>query len=166
MNTKEIKESLQQDAPVLIREWFPDGKVYGGQYRVGSNLALCIEVGKKARLGMWYDHATGESGDIIGLWQYVNNCCFKDALSEIRAYLGIEEDFLLERKKDIRLRRQLKEITGSEMVPAIDLKISRDDDFWDWRDVDWKTPLKSWKGDSDHRAEIKTNGLSWFGNIW
>ena len=158
METREIRDRLQQAAPALIREWFPSGKVYGSQYRVGSlsgdtGLSLCIEIRKRAKFGMWYDHSTGESGDIIGLWMAIENQSFTEALSQIKVYLGIEDDILLEQKKDLRLKRQLKEITGREVAPLIDSSLSRDQDFWDGNDADFKSPLNLWKGDSDHTVE-------------
>lgn len=55
--------------------------------RKGASLAVEVEGPKR---GMWFDHATGEGGDMFGLIQHERRCDFRAAADWLRGLVGGE----------------------------------------------------------------------------
>jgi twinkle protein len=93
MTPKEISERLAENVESVCWYLFPKGKREGQEWRVGSidgeaGKSLGIHLsGNKA--GVWSDFATGESGDLIGLWMKSHGVTLKEAMQEASDYLGI-----------------------------------------------------------------------------
>lgn len=94
MNAHEIKMALADRAESVASYLLPHGKKCGQEWRVGStdgeegqSLGVRIAGGKA---GVWSDFSTGESGDLIDLWQAVRKIDLASALDEIRDYLGVK----------------------------------------------------------------------------
>lgn len=71
MSQRDVYEDARQiDPRAWCGEHLPDGKVKGGEWVVRSPLRDDRRPGSFAvdlRTGLWYDHATGDGGDLIGL---------------------------------------------------------------------------------------------------
>jgi len=96
MTATELAHALSERAEEACRFLLPNGIRNGKEWEVGSlqgdtghSLKVCLE-GEKA--GVWCDFATGEKGDLIGLWQSVRNIQLPDACREAEELLGISPD--------------------------------------------------------------------------
>ena len=93
MRANEIATRLADQVGSIAEYLIPSGKRDGHEWVCGS---LEGEPGKslKVRLsgdksGVWKDFATGEGGDLLGLWQRVNNQNLREAMDDAMDYLGI-----------------------------------------------------------------------------
>jgi len=69
-----LAEKLLADAPSLLRQWFPAGKLVGREFKIGD---LQGNAGESASInidtGAWGDFATGETGgDLISLYAAIH----------------------------------------------------------------------------------------------
>jgi len=92
-DSDKIKDCLLVQVERVAYHLLPHGKRDGREWRcgdvrggVGQSMALCLD-GEKA--GVWKDFATGESGDLLALWQVVRMCNFPEALEEAAAFVGV-----------------------------------------------------------------------------
>ncbi len=92
---KELSRMLANDAERVARYLLPNGKKSGHEFKVGNaqgesgeSLSICLS-GDKA--GVWADFATGEGGDLIDLWQQTHCLSLKEALAEIKSWLGVQD---------------------------------------------------------------------------
>src|SRR5690625_3350349 len=90
----EVKRLLASRAQAVAEYLLPNGIKQGTEWRVGS---VAGEKGKSlgvhlagSKAGVWSDFATGESGDLLDLWQAVRRVSLVQALDEARAWLGVE----------------------------------------------------------------------------
>jgi len=88
-----LKARLLSQLDTTLHHLFPAGKQSGQEFCIGS---LAGEIGASLKIvmrgpkaGLWKDFASGESGDILSLWQGAKQLEFKDALADIRTFLGI-----------------------------------------------------------------------------
>jgi len=96
LNVEEIKARLLSDLRGVLSYLFPAGVFRHGKFLVGDvqgnrGESLSVELtGDKA--GMWHDFATGDGGDIIGLWAAATardtRSDFPALLNDIRQWLG------------------------------------------------------------------------------
>lgn len=92
----ELAALLAQRAPEVAQHLLPRGRIEHGNWVLGSvqgddGKSLHIQIaGNKA--GLWLDFASGEKGDLIGLWQAVRSCSLRDACTEAMDYLGIKPE--------------------------------------------------------------------------
>jgi len=99
---REIKERLNAQVLRVCEYLLPGGKVKSGEYQTGN---LRGDDGQSLRVhlsgnktGVWSDFATGEKGDIIDLWCMVEGKTLRDALKDIKQYLGIADHWTPPRK--------------------------------------------------------------------
>ncbi|MEO5363491.1 MAG: DUF3987 domain-containing protein, partial [Magnetococcus sp. DMHC-8] len=95
-NVDRLKASLLNHLESVLVHLLPAGKVRSGKFYVGDvqgnpGDSMVVELsGSKA--GMWCDHATGQGGDIIGLWAEVHHLDtrrdFPKILDDIGSWLG------------------------------------------------------------------------------
>jgi len=92
---KELNELLVQDVESIAKLLFPNGRKIGPHWcagditgNPGQSLKIVITGSKK---GLWSDFASGETGDLIHLWQKNKSLTFAETLKQIRTYLGIQE---------------------------------------------------------------------------
>lgn len=88
-----IKTAAKRNLYSYLQFLLPNGKIKGHEFLVGNiqgnkGESLKIEM-QGAKAGLWVDHATGESGDIITLWELVKNVTFVEALQQISLWLGL-----------------------------------------------------------------------------
>lgn len=91
-----LRRTLQQRADSLVREIFPAARIHHNQARIGDvsgapGESMSIELAGD-RAGLWTDHATGEGGDLIELWQMSQGygaSKFMDAVGELELHLGL-----------------------------------------------------------------------------
>ncbi len=96
LNKEEVKQRLIDRIGEVLAFLLPAGKVRSGKFYVGDvqgNSGDSMEVemsGPKA--GLWCDHATDESGDILDLWAAVHGmnarANFPRLMADIRSWLG------------------------------------------------------------------------------
>ena len=96
LNKEEIKERLIDRIEEVLVYLLPSGKVRYGKFHVGDvrghpGDSMEVEMsGSKA--GLWCDHATNESGDILDLWAMTHGmnarADFTRLMEEIRSWLG------------------------------------------------------------------------------
>ncbi|MBF0097153.1 MAG: AAA family ATPase [Magnetococcales bacterium] len=95
-NVDRLKARLLECLESVLAYLLPAGKVRSGKFYVGDvqgnpGDSMVVELtGPKA--GMWFDHATGQGGDIIGLWAEMHHLDarrdFSKILDEIASWLG------------------------------------------------------------------------------
>ena len=95
MDITEISRRLSDQAESVASMLLPSGKMEGREWVVGS---ISGEPGKSCKVrvsgekcGVWKDFASGEGGDLIDLWSAVKGISIRDALTEIKSYLGVQE---------------------------------------------------------------------------
>lgn len=95
MEITEISRRLSDRADIVAALLLPGGKIEGKEWTVGS---VNGEKGKSCKVhlsgdkaGVWKDFASGEGGDLIDLWRTVKGVSLRDALKEIKEYLGVQE---------------------------------------------------------------------------
>lgn len=98
MRATEISALLAAQVDGVVRLLLPHGKRQGHEWRVGSvggeagdSLGVHLTGDKR---GVWADFASGESGDLVGLWMATKGLSLRDACKEAMDYLGIREDRL------------------------------------------------------------------------
>lgn len=98
MRATEIAQRLSGSVDGVVRMLLPNGKRVGQEWRVGgvegdAGKSMGVHLtGDKA--GVWLDGATGQCGDLIGLWMATKNLSLRDACKEAMDYLGLREDRL------------------------------------------------------------------------
>lgn len=92
---KQIENALLARLKEVVKAILPAGKNNGADYRVGNvhgkpgdSLSICLSGEKK---GLWYDHATNEKGNIIGL---IAAHFDLNAKTELKAVLAKAEEIL------------------------------------------------------------------------
>ncbi len=91
--TQEAKEALNARAEAVCRELLPGGKKVGRRWICGGTdggpgKSMGVELeGEKA--GVWVDSSTGESGDLIKLFQIVRSLSFPDSVSASEEFCKI-----------------------------------------------------------------------------
>lgn len=96
MKATDIATHLAAQIETVVRHLLPNGKRLGQEWRVGgidgeSGKSMGVHMtGEKA--GVWLDGATGESGDLIGLWMACRHVDLRTACSEAMEFCGIRED--------------------------------------------------------------------------
>ncbi|MBF0629306.1 MAG: AAA family ATPase [Magnetococcales bacterium] len=95
-DVERIKARLLDNIEGVLAYLLPAGKIRYGKFYVGdvagqSGDSMVLElIGPKA--GMWFDHATGQGGDIIDLWAatrgWETKRDFSNILQEISVWLG------------------------------------------------------------------------------
>lgn len=88
-----LKRMLADRAFDVAAKLLPGGRKEGAEWRAGS---ISGEKGQSlgvhlsgAKVGVWADFSTGESGDLIDLWMAVRGLKLPEALDDIRSYLGV-----------------------------------------------------------------------------
>lgn len=91
---KDVVQKLNGQVSHVAKYLLSNGKKKGSHWHVGSiagehgeSLKLCLEGND---LGLWFDHATGQGGDLLDLWQSVKGMNFKEALNDAKDWLGIK----------------------------------------------------------------------------
>lgn len=119
MRANELHVLLAAQCEKTCQHLLPGGRAHQGNWVIGgvngdAGKSLHIQLtGPKA--GVWVDFATGESGDLIGLWQAVRNTSLKDSCIEAAEFLGLEpdlEDMPAASKSWTQLQREMG--TGTE----------------------------------------------------
>lgn len=95
MDIRELKQELGARALSLCNTLFPDGRVEGQEFKVGSitgesGRSLSVYLSGE-RSGQWIDFATGEGGDMIDLIMQVQRVDIKDAMEWGRRECNIRE---------------------------------------------------------------------------
>lgn len=93
MDIKEISQKLNEQARTIAAMLLPGGREHNREWSAGSiageqgnSLKVCIS---GAKVGVWSDFATGDSGDLLDLWRMTKGISLADAISEAKTYLGI-----------------------------------------------------------------------------
>ena len=96
MRANDLARLLSRDVESVVRLLLPNGKRVGAEWRVGG---VEGEAGKSMgvhmtgdKAGVWLDGATGQSGDLVGLWMAVKGLSLRDACKEAADHLGVRED--------------------------------------------------------------------------
>ena len=93
MSSADLAQRLAQDAENVCRYLLPNGVRRGREWKVGSvsgeageSMGVVLS-GEKA--GVFQDFASGESGDLLGLWKAVRGVDIATACREVEEWLGI-----------------------------------------------------------------------------
>ncbi len=96
MRALDIAAVLAGKVDQVVMHLLPNGKRTGQEWRVGG---IEGEAGKSMgvhlsgdKAGVWLDGATGQAGDLIGLWMAVRRVDLRTACTEAMEFLGIRED--------------------------------------------------------------------------
>jgi twinkle protein len=97
MNAAEISQRLAGEAQRIAEYLLPQGKRAGKEWKAGNtsgepggSLSVCIT---GAKSGTWKDFASGEGGDLIDLWIACRGQTMPEAMKDIKAFMGIRDDF-------------------------------------------------------------------------
>jgi twinkle protein len=121
MRAVEIAAALSAQVESVVRHLLPNGRRIGQEWRVGGTDG---EAGKSMgvhmtgdKAGVWLDGATGESGDLIGLWMACRRVDLRTACSEAMEFCGIREDRPEHHRKAYRKpdREGVKSLSGEHM---------------------------------------------------
>ena len=90
---KEVRARLNSRAEAVCRRILPNGKRVNKGWRCGGldgspGESLEVEL-DGPKVGVFHDRATGDAGDILTLWEKVQNCTFQDALVDAADFLGM-----------------------------------------------------------------------------
>lgn len=84
---------MNNEIETVVRNLLPQGvrkhnDWWAGSVRgeAGESLRVCLDGSKR---GIWGDFATGDGGDLIDLWASVRSVTLREAIKEVREYLGI-----------------------------------------------------------------------------
>jgi len=107
MRAVEISAVLSAQVESVVRHLLPNGRRVGQEWRVGGTDG---EAGKSMgvhmtgdKAGVWLDGASGESGDMIGLWMACRRVDLRTACTEAMEFCGIREDRPEHRAKAYRM---------------------------------------------------------------
>ena len=96
VTSEDLKDRLHGRLREALEYLFPNGRVRNGKFHVGDvrgnkGDSLVIDL-SGAKIGMWYDFATSEGGDILALWGAVlgfdPHTRFPDIVSSVQEWLG------------------------------------------------------------------------------
>jgi twinkle protein len=93
---KELSEMLARNAEEVAKLLLPNGRRDGREWRCGSvngeaGASLGVHLyGDKS--GVWSDFATGDSGDLLDLWQSCRGVGLVEAMKEAASWLGVSLD--------------------------------------------------------------------------
>lgn len=113
---EQIKQQLNERASEVASYLYPNGKKIGNDWAIadtsgalGQSLKICLD---GQNVGLWVDHADGERGDLLDLWQAARGVDFVMALEEASAWLGIAHPPMLrpKNKKNSNTTKNRKEI--------------------------------------------------------
>jgi len=96
MRAVEISAALSTQVESAVRHLLPNGRRVGQEWRVGgtdgeAGKSMGVHMtGEKA--GVWLDGASGESGDMIGLWMACRRVDLRTACTEAMEFCGIREE--------------------------------------------------------------------------
>ena len=95
MEIREIVQLLNDRAEDVAAMLLPGGKREGREWIAGSvngeagrSCKIAVEGSKR---GVFADFATGESGDLLDLWQATKSITLAEAVQDAKKYLGIQE---------------------------------------------------------------------------
>jgi twinkle protein len=117
-NASEIAALLRDRAEQVAKYFFPDGKMEGGNWRIGSlggekgqSLSICLTGEKK---GIFSDFATGDSGDMLDLWCKYRRIGVISAVKEAVVWLGIGQNYPLLKspKNHVKPNVQFNNVSG------------------------------------------------------
>lgn len=143
-STSEIKARLISNLSGVLSYLLPGGvfknnKFYVGDIRGNMGESLVIDIsGDKA--GMWHDFATGEGGDIIGLWAAVTGrdtkYDFPELINDMSDWLGIRTRTYQE---DREIRERLQEYDSNDLKDLCqDNLLGQPTARWDYYDENEK----------------------------
>lgn len=96
MNAAELSMQLASRAQDVAEYLLPHGKRKGPEWKAGSTGgepgdSLSVRItGVKA--GVWKDFAGDQGGDLIDLWMACRGLSMKEALREVKNYLGVRDE--------------------------------------------------------------------------
>ena len=90
-----VNAAANSSIETLLGEWFPDGKIEGIEYKIGSvsgekgrSLSICI---RGEKIGTWKDFSSDDGGkDIVSLFALANGMTQGKACAAIGKRLGVE----------------------------------------------------------------------------
>lgn len=90
-----VKAELARNAESIARMLLPHGRREGSEWRAGDTqgtegTSLGVHL-TGAKAGVWADFATGESGDLLDLWQECRGLSLVAALDQARQHLGMQK---------------------------------------------------------------------------
>ena len=120
IDISEIKQRLNNQAESVVKHIFPNAVSEGREMVVGSlfgeagkSLKVCVSGDKT---GVWSEFADGGvSGDLIDLWRESKQISVGEAMSEIKAYLGIVETDFNKSKKSKKFSKP-KAQNGTRLI--------------------------------------------------
>ena len=91
MDIKEIKDRLNRQIEAVCTYLLPEGKRESSEwvYDPGSGKIKVHMTG--AKTGIWSYWGGEGSGEIIDLWRFQKKITLRDAIRDIKTWLGIEE---------------------------------------------------------------------------
>ena len=102
LSYSDLHQELANRAEEIARHLLPGGKRQSHEYIIGdtngnAGRSLAVHLtGEKA--GIWSDFSTGEKGNLITLWQITKSVTRREALKDIKSYLGVTDKFYGQKK--------------------------------------------------------------------
>ena len=135
-----IKDETLSRAESLLREWLPDGRKEGTEWRCGG-----LQGGKGRSLsislatGAWTDHATSDKGgDLVSLYAAIHSTNYAEACRAIESNIGLHRSSpVIENTNDWNLVRSVPENAPSPTFTHY--KHGKPSSVWQYRNPDGTT---------------------------
>lgn len=106
MNAHELAMRLADNAAAIASHLLPAGKKQSGEWKVGSlngeeGRSLSIRLSGDKR-GVWRDFAADDGGDLLDLWAKVRGQSISEAMTDVKAYLGIRDQIPARQVKEYK----------------------------------------------------------------
>lgn len=120
MDSRQLIDTLNSMALEVATHLFPGGRRKGSEYTVGSlggepGKSLSISV-SGSKIGAWCDFATGQNGDMLGLWKAVKGLDTKEAMQDVAKWLGVDMDKPEVRRETITVKINAKPVEEKKYV--------------------------------------------------
>lgn len=122
-DASEVKQSCSQNIKAIISDIYPEAKYKGAEARLGSvdgekgsSMSISLDPGK---FGAYYDHATGEKGDLISLIETVKNLDYGGAIE----WLGCNYTSCTKRKYEPQNLQKPRKLADDESYSRLSKEV-------------------------------------------
>jgi twinkle protein len=119
-DASEVKQSCSNNLKTIIADIYPNAKFKGAEARIGgiegekgNSMSVSLD---PTKFGAYYDHASGEKGDLISLVEHVKNTNYGGAIE----WLGASYTSCTKRKYEPRKKRNTQSVAPSDYTVLSD----------------------------------------------
>ncbi len=120
LDIEKLKSTLIAGLPSILYDWIPNGKVDGSEFKALNPTRADGKVGSfsvNITTGMWADFATGDKGDLISLYAYLNSLDNKEAIKQLSENYNLDSKSIKKRSKNKEEWHSVMPIPGGIKPP-------------------------------------------------